>query len=80
MVEKGSTRAIDPREARVVANTTLETRERLERIAESNRWSLSKTAHLALVEGLRVLEASDTVPSDFSEEGRGRARRDSDWS
>ena len=79
MVEKGSSRAIDPRDARVVANTTLETRQRLERIAESNRWSLSKTAHLALVEGLKALEESDSVPSDFSGEGRGRARRDSDW-
>ena len=73
MVEKGASRAIDPREARVVANTTLETRQRLERLAESNRWSLSKTAHLALVEGLKVLEARDTVRSDFSEEGQGRA-------
>ena len=79
MVEKGGSRAIHPRGARVVANTTLEAREQLERIAESNRWSLSKTAHLALVEGLKVLEASDIVSSDFSEEGRGRARRDSDW-
>jgi hypothetical protein len=79
VVEKGSSRAIDPREARVVANTTLEIRERLERIAESNRWSLSKTAHLALLEGLRVWEERDTVRSDFSEEGRGRAQRDSDW-
>lgn len=79
MVEKGSSRAIDPRDARVVANTTLETRERLERIAESNRWSLSKTAHLALLEGLRALEESDIVSSDFSDERRGRARRDSDW-
>jgi len=80
VVEKGSTRAIDPREARVVANTTVETRERLERIAESNRWSLSKTAHLALVEGLRAWEERDSVPSDFSEERRGRGRRDSEWS
>jgi hypothetical protein len=79
MSERGASRAIDPREARVVANTTLETRERLERIAESNRWSLSKTAHLALVEGLRVLEEGDTGTSDFSEERRGRARRDSEW-
>jgi hypothetical protein len=77
--EKGSTRAIDPREARVVANTTVETRERLERIAESNRWSLSKTANLALLEGLRVLEESDIGTSDFSEKRRGRAQRDSDW-
>jgi hypothetical protein len=79
VVEKGSSRAIDPREARVVANTTWETRERLERIAESNRWSLSKTANLALLEGLRVLEESDIVRSDFSEERRGRAPRDSEW-
>jgi len=80
MSEKGSSRAIDPREARVVANTTWETRQRLERIAESNRWSLSKTAHLALVEGLRAWEERDSVPSDFSEERRGRGRRDSEWS
>jgi hypothetical protein len=80
MSEKSASRAIHPREARVVANTTLEIRERLERIAESNRWSLSKTAHLALVEGLRAWEERDRVPSDFSGEGRGRARRDSDWS
>jgi len=79
MSEKGASRAMHPREARVVANTTVETRERLERIAESNRWSLSKTANLALLEGLRVLEESDIVRSDFSEERRGRARRDSDW-
>jgi hypothetical protein len=79
MGEKGTSRAMDPREARVVANTTWETRQRLERIAESNRWSLSKTANLALMEGLRAWEEGDAVPSDFSEEGRGRARRDSEW-
>ena len=67
MSEKGASRAIYPREARVVANTTVETRERLERIAESHRWSLSKTANLALLEGLRVLEESDMGTSDFSE-------------
>jgi hypothetical protein len=62
--EEGASRAIHPRGARVVANTTLEVRQHLERIAESNRWSLSKTAHLALVEGLRALEERDTVRSD----------------
>jgi len=79
MGEEGRSRAIHPRGARVVANTTLEARQRLERIAESNRWSLSKTAHLALLEGLKVWEESDTVRSDRSEEGRGRAGRDSEW-
>ena len=79
MAEKGASRAIHPRGARVVGNTTREVRQHLERIAESNRWSLSKTVHLALVEGLKVLKASDAVPSDFSEEGRGGARRDSEW-
>lgn len=47
-------RAIDPREVRVVFNTTLEVRQRLEEIAERNGWSLSKTAHLAMVEGLEA--------------------------
>jgi hypothetical protein len=79
MSEKGSTRAIDPRDARFVANTTQETRQRLERIAESNRWSLSKTANLAIMEGLRALEERDSMPSDFSGEGRDRGRRDSEW-
>ena len=79
MSEKGASRAIHPREARVVANTTVETRQRLERIAESNSWSLSKTANLALLEGLRAWEERDVVPSDFSEEGRGKALRDSEW-
>ncbi len=80
MGEEGRSRAIHPRGARVVGNTTLEVRQHLERIAESNRWSLSKTVHLALVEGLKALEESVTVPSDSSEEGRGRGRRDSEWS
>ena len=79
MGEEGRSRAIHPRGARVVGNTTLEVRQHLERIAESNRWSLSKTVHLALVEGLRILEERDIGTSDLSEERRGRARKDSEW-
>ena len=45
-----------PRGARVVVNTTVELRWRLERIAEVEGWSLSKTAHLVLAEGLKVWE------------------------
>jgi len=47
-------RAIAPRSARVVALTTEEVREALEERARSRGWTLSLTAHLALIEGLKV--------------------------
>ena len=42
------------RPARVVINTTPEVKAKLEEIARLNGWSLSRVAHLALVEGLKV--------------------------
>ena len=61
-------RAIHPRSARVVVNTTEGVRARLEQIARARGWSLSKTGNAILVLGL---EAWDQVIVELAQE-RGR--------
>ena len=56
-------RAIDPRSARVVINTTAGVRARLEQIARARGWSLSKTGNALLVLGL---EAWDQVIEELA--------------
>jgi hypothetical protein len=49
--------AVSPRPERLAINTTLEVKHRLQALADSHRWSLSKASHMALVTGLKFMQA-----------------------
>ena len=49
-------RALFPRTVRLTINTTSEVAHVVRSVASRYGWSLSKAGHMALVEGLRLLE------------------------
>ena len=53
----GAPRAVSPRSERLAINTTLEVKHRLEALADSHGWSLSKAGHMVLVKGLKFTQA-----------------------
>jgi hypothetical protein len=65
MAEK-ATRSFDPRNEKLTVMVTREVKEDLEGMAKYYNWSLSKTAHKIIVEGLKAVWA-DRVSDDFLE-------------
>jgi len=61
-------RVVEPREYRVVVNTTLEVKEALKVVAELRDLSLSLAGHLALVEALSIWEGNVARVRDVMEE------------
>jgi len=49
--------AVSPRSERLAINTTLEVKHRLQALADSHGWSLSKAGHMVLGTGLKFMQA-----------------------
>ncbi|NIM99194.1 MAG: hypothetical protein GTO24_14275 [candidate division Zixibacteria bacterium] len=56
-VPSDARRAVSPRSDRLAINTTLEVKHRLQALADSHGWSLSKAGHMILVKGLKFTQA-----------------------
>ncbi len=56
-VPSDAPRAVSPRPDRLAINTTLEVKHRLQALADSHGWSLSKAGHMILVKGLKFTQA-----------------------
>jgi hypothetical protein len=56
-VPSDAPRVVSPRSERLAINTTLEVKHRLQALADSHGWSLSKAGHMILVKGLEFTQA-----------------------